>query len=254
MPDAAGNFTQVKYQTMGAANNQIMPGIYSKPYSQWLHTVGFGFSDYNLEDVGLYSSFETKMRAGVVLSFAYQHSFLQYLDMRHSFTYKRQGFGLRYDTLGVFPGGTLEAVTEGYQRMEYIGFSNEIGMPLNRRFTVFTGFDFDIRLNNVVDVTTKETTTLNNGKVTSEIKQTDDYSIDPDNIDLNVSLALECNLGTLVRLNLSVRRDFGGVRLNGLNGSGSGNININSTVYQLRAVVPFGASARLSPKAYLFGY
>jgi hypothetical protein len=246
LPDGYGDFRQVKYETPNHPNNQVIPGKYSKPKVSFLHNLGFAVSNYQIKN----SNFKNMPRGGACMGFSLEHSLL-YFNLRHSLMYKRQGFRVQYDSTLTTSFGKIETKTQGYQRMEYFGWSTEMGLPLTPKFELFYGIDFDIRLNNTSDLVTTQIVTLTTGEeLSNTATQTDDYAINPDNIDLNLSLAVEYRINKNMRLNASVRRDFGGLSILS-NAYGIRGQRIFTNVFQLKFIVPLYQNDRLTHASYL---
>lgn len=246
-PDGDGLFTPVKFETPGISNNQILPGKYARPARQFIHTIGVNASDYNLKNYKI----DLTPSLGVNFGFAYQYA-ISLFDIRHSLNYKRQGFNANLDTTLTTAFGKIESVTSGKQRMEYLGFSTEIGLPVTEKWSIFYGVDFDIRLNNVTDFLTTTTSTLNSGEVVDQkFEASNDLLIYPDNIDLNLSMAIEHKISNNLALNLSFRRDFGGLNFNKNDSLGIRGRSINTNVVQLKLIIPMFQSEELKRKAYL---
>jgi hypothetical protein len=256
IPDGSGEFLNVKYETPGQKNDQLMPGVYTKPAFVFLHCVGASLSKYTIDD----NRFDSRSRFGSNMGFSFQHK-IGYFDFRHSLMYKRQGFRLSYDSTLYTSTGRLEIITKGYQRMEYFGYSGEIGVPINKKIDLYYGIDFDIRLNNVSEIITSYRSILNSGEVVAETEEiTNDYAIKLDNIDLNLSIALEYKFSKYAYLNVSLRRDFGGLNINNIINTDASTQLVNNqvrgqwiktNVLQVKLVVPFYSSEKLVPKSYV---
>ncbi len=247
LPNGLGDFLKVRYKTPNVNNNQVMPGVYARPSYLFLHSLGPSISDYN----SVYSKIETKPRLGSIFSVSFQHSF-SYLDFRHSMNIKKQGFTIDTDTTLYTGVGKLSSTTKGHQTMSYFGLASELGLSLSTRFKIFYGLEFDIRLNEDADLVTTQTASLNTGEVLStNVTQTNEYALKLENIDLNLSCALEYNLSKKVFLNASFRKDFGGLNIySSIPVNKSGAVSIN--VFQLKLVLALYQSTKLKHKQYLF--
>ena len=151
----------------------------------------------------------------------------------------------------VTPFGRIERITTGYQRLEYLGWSTEIGLPISQKFELYYGMDLDLRIGKSENVEVDVHTVANTGEESHTRGFTNDNFVESDVIDLNISAAIEYKIINNLKLNFSVRRDFGGV--NGRSGDGSGQL-VKTTVFQFKFIVPFYLSDHLAHRAFLISH
>lgn len=247
LPDGVGGFNVVDVKTPNKTNAQLLPAYNTISKTTFFHTAGISLTDYNtLGEIDI-----TSYRSGFDLGLGWERPKKRILT-RYTVAYSRQSSGLFIDSTAKTPFGTIEIKTEGVSRVDYLKFKFDAGVAVTPQINLFLGTGVSVVLKQFTQADQLIVATLDDtGERFEERNRIEDvnaYRVDE--LDFDVSLALEYKIKDRVSLNLSYSRDYFS-----LAAAADAGIPNNKTVNQflLRAIVPLYNSHKLKKRAFLLG-